>query len=43
MLNKGLHEKLLVQVVDFAESLSQEAEKVLVDPFHHAALQDHVD
>lgn len=42
VVHKCLHEEIFVHIGNGAESLCKEPEKLLVDPFHHAALQDHV-
>lgn len=42
MLHKALYERLFVELVDLAETLSQKTKELLVDALHHAALHDHV-
>jgi len=41
-VEEGLNEKFLIFFINRAESLGQEAEEGLIDPFHHTALQNHV-
>lgn len=42
MVDERLDEQFLVQVINGAEPFSQKPEKVLIDSFHHAALNNHV-
>lgn len=42
MIDKGLNEELLIQVINETKPFSQQAKKALINPFHHTALNYHI-
>lgn len=42
MVDKGLDEEFLVKVIDGTKPFGQQTEEILVNPFHHAALNNHI-
>jgi hypothetical protein len=43
LVQEGLDEQFFEFLVDKAEPLGKQSEKGLVNPLHHAALEDHID
>lgn len=43
MVDKGLYEELFVKIINGTESFSKEPKEVLINSFHHTALNDHID
>ncbi len=42
MIDKSLDEEFLVQIINGAEPFGEESKKVLINPFHHTALHNHI-
>ncbi len=42
MIDKSLDEEFLVQIINGAEPFSEKPKKVLINPFHHTALHNHI-